>query len=203
MISVVILLCLWVGVLSAGSYVHRVEDFRKLQHYADVFTFLNTRAPKDCVVFIKEYDEQFERLIPAYTHCNVYSTTSAFFGITPERITHNYFLRIRLSGVDSEHIHDYFLANNYEVRGYYFTNWDQQFGNGLEPWLLDRITSLEKEYKEFLGGDMKEQIQKYRMDYLTSSAPISKELLGILPGLELTATSSGYYLYSFASSSER
>lgn len=203
MISAVIIICLWIGVLSASSYVYRIEDFRKLQHYAEVFTFLNTRAPKDCVVLIKEYDEQFERLIPAYTHCNVYSTTSAFFGITPERITHNFFLRMRLNGVDGADAHDYLLENNYEVRTYFFANWDQQFGKGLDPWLFNLIKVLDLEYKEFVKGNLKDQIQQYRMDYLTSSAPISKELLGTLPGLELATTSSGYYLYSFVSSTRR
>ena len=189
-------ICLWLGLASASSYEYKIADFRTLQHYAPFFTMLDA-SPKDCVVLIKESDEEFERLIPAYSHCNVYTTTSAFFGITKERIVHNYLLRIRLLGIDSSQIHEYLIAHEDEVRGYFFTNWDQQFGHGEEPWILERIASLEETYKQFSTENLKKQLLTYKMDYLVSKEPLPPSLVLQLPGITLVNQVSGYFVYAF------
>ncbi len=196
-ISIGVTLCLAVGTLYAFSYVYKVGDFRKLQQYAGAFDFLNTQAQKDCVVLIKENNEQFERLIPAYTHCNTYTTTSTFFGITNERVLHNYLLRLRLAGIDPEQAREYMEAHPEDIHIYFFTNWTNMFAEGADPWVLAQIPELVEKYRSFVQEDLKEQVLAYRMDYLASEAPISPSLKNELPGLTLATSTSRFYFYAF------
>jgi hypothetical protein len=191
------LLCLSVGVFMAQSYIYKIADFQKLQRYGDTFLFLNTAAPKDCVVLVKEHNEQFERLVTAYTHCNIYSTTSTFFGITQGRVLHNYFLRLRLNGVDPERVHEYMEAHPEDIHGYFFTNWTNMFAFGLDPWVSSQIPALAEAYRNFTHEDLKVQLLTYRMDYLVSEAPLPPELTRELSGLTLATITGGFYFYAF------
>jgi len=185
------------GVFSTLSYRYVLADFRQTQGQAALIDWLNQNSAKDSVVLIKEYDEALERNIPAYTTDNVYSTTYGFFGITPERIKHNFFVRLRLLEVNEATVDEYLDTHEDEVRGYFFDDWSQMFAHGNDSWLLEKHAQLVREYKEFLGGNLKEQLLSYRLDYLVSKERIPDSLLGQLPGLNLIATPGAYYVYAF------
>lgn len=191
------ILCLWMGIAMAASFVYSIDDFRRLQNYAPLFAFFDSRASKDCVVLIKEENWELEQLIPAYTHCDVYSTTSTSFGISKERILHNYLLRLRLNEVDPAQIHEYLMTHQGDIRLYFYSNFDQIFGRGDEQWIRDRSISLEKEYQEFIKGDLVQQLQQYRIDYLISKEELPISVMSKLTGLKLMNTQADYYFYSF------
>jgi hypothetical protein len=112
------------GLYSVTS-VHSGQDaFVRGQSYAPLFAWLNTNAPKDCVVLLKSEQEELERLIPAYTFCNTYSTTWTFAGEPTERVLHNFFLRLRLNGVTPDTLDAYLHVHGDLVRSYFFDNWD-------------------------------------------------------------------------------
>jgi hypothetical protein len=186
------------GVFSALSYRYVLADFRDAQGQAALIDWLNRNGEKDSVVLIKEYDEPLERNIPAYTRSNVYSTTYGFFGITPERIKHNFYIRLRLLGIDANTLAAYLDTHEDEVRGYFFEDWSQMFGHGKDAWLTEKEAQVSDEYMEFLRGDLKQQLTKYRLDYLVSKQRIIDPFLAELPGLKLVATPGAYFVYSFA-----
>ena len=192
----VIIVCLSWGILSVSSYVYSVADFKRIQNYHDIFSELNTQTNKDCVVLVKEQKEELERLIPAYTHCNVYSTNYIFVGITPPRIVHNFFIRMRLDGVDAAHVHDYLINNEAAIRLNFFSDWGQLFAHGQDQWVNGKIRDLEKKYVLFLTVPLKDEVLKYQMDYIATDLPLSQVVIGQLPGLSLRKIISGYYLYS-------
>lgn len=185
------------GVFSALSYQNKLKEFSIQQSSSYLTDWLNENASKDSVVFLKEFDEQLERLIPAYTSVNVYSTTYGFFGITKERILHNYLLRLRLNGITNADIHEYLLTHEDEVRGYFFSNWNQMFGYGRDAWFLGRVAYLEGEYRKFLERDPEEELLRYRVDYFVSQVPLSQTLQSELFGITLVAQVPGYFIYVF------
>jgi len=189
--------CLVLLVYSASSYRFNMDAFLELQKNAEIFTFLDAKASKDCVVLVREEDSKLEQLIPAYTACNVYSTTYLFNGISNERILHNFLVRLRLLEMEKEELREYLIAQERPVRNYFFTTWEQDFGVGLDPWFMGRVVMVEDEYAKFLEGDLKSQILEYRMDYLSSRVPLSEELYAQLPGLTFVGNFGEHFLYTF------
>ncbi|OGG59313.1 hypothetical protein A3C86_01525 [Candidatus Kaiserbacteria bacterium RIFCSPHIGHO2_02_FULL_49_16] len=183
--------------ISTTIYKHRIPELAHLQGYAPVIEWLNENAPKDCVVLDGKRNEELVLLISAYTACNTYMTTSTFFGITPERIDHNFLLRMRLEGVMSESALTYLYAHEDDVRNTYFSDWNQLFSHGEEPWIVDHIAVLEKNYRAFAGGNLEKQIRAYRANYIVFKHPISPALRRELPSLTLATTTENFYIYTF------
>ncbi len=194
-ITIMILTSLY-GLFTVSQVLSRQTEFARIQEYAPVFAWLNENAKKECVVFIKEYDEEFERLIPAYTHCDVYSSTWTFSGVPSERVLHNYLLRLRLSGLQAEDAHAYLMHDVEKVRGYFYTDWKQMFAIGIDEWYIEKVKYLEKEYDNFLQGDLEEQLSMYRMDFIMSKDQILEEAIEGLPPLYLINRIGNYYVYS-------
>lgn len=197
-IGTLLLASLSYGVLGSRSYLYRMDDFRKFQEYSQLFSFLNASAPDECVVLIKEYHEELERLIPAYTNCNVYSSTYTFSGVPPERVLHNYLLRLRLSGVDEDHIQEYLFAHEDEVRGYFYSDWDQLFGKGEDEWFVGRTLFLNTAYRQFVQGSLEKQLAQYRLDYVVTATPLSADTLLIVSQLSLVTHTANEYVYAFS-----
>ncbi len=196
----ILLLCaasLGYGLFSIQSYVSRETEFAVQQEYAPVFAWLNTNAPHDCVVVLAQPDEPLERLIPAYTGCNSYNTTWTFAGEPQERILHNYLVQLRLLGVAQKDAHQYLLDHWQDVRVYFFDDWGDLFGSGVDPWVEKKIAYIETGYKEFSAADLEQELQKYRADYVVSNGPISTSLARELPGLHLLGTAGRFDVYSF------
>ncbi len=192
--------CTGFGLLSTQSYVKEMSYVQSAQHYAGVFSWLTTHAPKDCVVLINPNNarrEEYERVVPAYTSCNSYTAHYFWAGITKERIEHNFLLQLQMQGIESADINDYLKAHEDDIRTTFFTDWDQAFGHGEEQWITDRIDQLTKDYQGFIKVPLTRQIKKYRFDYLLSEGPLSKNLLRIMPEIEESVVIDGHYLYHF------
>ncbi len=188
--------CIVYGIYSITSYESGVDDLARIQSYAPIFSYLNTHAVPDCVVLTYESNDELDRLIPAYTSCNVYTTTYEFFGIPQERIDHNFLLRLRLAGIAPGNVRSYLLAHSQLIRDHYFSNWDELFGSGLEPWIVARIDILTQQYQAFASSDLLGEIRSYRVDYLVADAPVApvqeREL-----GLKAEQHIGDFYLYQF------
>jgi hypothetical protein len=184
------------GLFTISQVLSRETEFARIQEYAPVFTWLNNNTGKECVVFIKEYDEEFERLIPAYTHCDVYSSTWTFSGVPSERVLHNYLLRLRLSGLQAEDAHAYLMHDVEKVRGYFYMDWKQMFSYEVDDWYIEKVNYLENEYTKFLQGDLQDQMSIYRMDFLMSKDPVLEGTIEGLPHLYFIKRIGNYYVYS-------
>jgi hypothetical protein len=180
------------GIFSITSFLPRASAFANIQQYANAISFLDTSAPRDCVVLVMNAEE-IEQLIPAYTSCNTYSTTITFAGVPKERILHNYLLQLRLNGITTNNLHAYLLAHEGDIRTYFFDNWIELFGEGDDSFVQEKIALVEKSYPAFLAGNLQTGLQTYQMDYLLTTAPIRK----ILPKLHRVATEGAFSLYSF------
>lgn len=185
------------GLFSLTSVYSGHEGFALDQTYAPLFSWLDANASKDCVVMLKDPEEELERLIPAYTACNTYNTVWTFAGEPAARILHNFFLRLRFSGVTPDTLDSYLHAHERDVRVYFFDNWDELFGHGDDPWLEAKISYLETQYPSFYAKPLKEELTAYRMDYLLTQTPLATTTLDQLPGLTQRTSISGYLLYSY------
>jgi len=165
------------GIVMAKSYSYRLEDFMRIQQYADVYNWINNNTPKDCVVLVKEQGEWLTRQIPAFTHCNVYVSSWMFSGVPKDRIEHNYLVFLRLIGITSENINSYLIEHQSEVRGYTFEDWNQLFNKNIDPWLLAKIDGIIKEYQVFVNSDFRVELRKYKLDYIISEEPLKPEEL--------------------------
>ena len=190
------------GAYSIRSVSANAPNFVVEQGYGSLMNWLNENAPKDCVVLEIPFNEQLERLVPGNSRCNVYTTTWTFSGVTPERVEHNFLLRMRLSGVAASGAHSYLASHEDDIRQFFFGDWDQMFGHGDEPWIDARIAVLEKDYGAFAQRPLEAEIKRYRVDYIVSDHALSPSLLGALPDLELASTTGVLYVYSFRSDME-
>ncbi len=182
---------------STLSVIPRVDAFESRQVYGILTHWLDSRAPKDCVVLVLEDEEALARFIPAYSHCNVYITTYTFYGVPMERIYHNYFLRMRLFGVTTEMAEEYLRAHEHTVRGTFFIDWNQALMNTDPEWFEAKVTELVQKYGEFVKGDLKEQVSAYRVDYLVAEGKIPAALDTALPSLAEPEIVGPYYVYPF------
>lgn len=185
------------GLSTVQNYVSRMPEFARLQGYAPLIAWLNTNAPKDCVVLDGKRNEELVLLIPAYTGCNTYTTTSLFFGVAPERIQHNLLLRMRFEGVKAGEATDYLRTHADDVRNSYYADWNQLFGRGEDPWILDRISTLGRDYTDFMRGNLETQVRSFRVDYIVFGHPLSPVLRRALPDLTLATTTGNFYIYAF------
>jgi hypothetical protein len=163
------------GIAAASTYPSVLADFRERQNDAAVFSWLNANAPTDCVVAAKEEKEHFDRLIPAYTHCNVYRSSFVFSGVPLDRVRHNFFLQLRLQGVTADGAREYLLTHSDLVRGAFFDDWKTIFGTAIDDWLLRQLDKLVPAYAEFLQQPAGDALRKYRADYLISKDPLTTQ----------------------------
>ena len=191
------ILCAGYGLYSIASFASRTDDFAQSQVYAPVGEWLNANAPKDCVVLVKEDSDQFERFIAAYTGCNVYSSDVAYSGVPMERIEHNFFLHMRFSDVKLGDAETYLWANEGFVRGTFYEDWNQALMSADPEFSARKIAYLVPAYQEFAGGNLEEQIRKYRVDYVVSEEPIPEGLMGQLPNLVQESEVGQYHVYRF------
>jgi hypothetical protein len=185
------------GVSSAASFTNGMEDFKRLQRYSPLFSWVESHAERDCVILVKEPNVQLDLYIPAYTGCNSYISTYPFFGPPPERILHHYLLRLRLNDVRIEDIDTYLSAHEGEIRSYFFDNWRQSLLTQKDDWLSRKTAYVRDGYREFMKGDLKEQINRYKFDYMVSEAPLPEKLQSELPGLREVNHPGNFFVYAF------
>lgn len=196
MVGSVFVSCLF-GLYSTLHVSPRLDTFRHHQSYGELFGWLQEKANKDCVVYVHEEVEALARFIPAYSSCNVYKTTSTFFGVPEERVLHNYLLDMQLKEVVPKDAATYLQAHESEVRGYFFEDWNQALMNTDPEWLDKKVTELAAQYREFSKTDLKSNLQKYRLDYIVSETPLAPAVVRALPGLEEVAKAGEWHIYAF------
>ena len=198
LVSSVIFVSVTFGVYSTASYRWEISDYsRQQESYGEIVSWLNLHAEPDCVVLSREWNEEFERLLPGYTHCNVYNTQYAYSVVPKERVLDNFLLRLRLIGVSSRDVESYLYADENDVRGYFFENWDQLYmkTQGRDEWLTAKVAYLTDEYNRFLKEDLSGQIRKYKVDYIYAEDPFSEKMLDEISGISVATSTENFILY--------
>jgi hypothetical protein len=195
-IGVIVVCCLF-GLYSIAHVSPRLDAFRHHQSYGAMFKWLETNAEKECVVYVLEEVEALARFIPAYSSCNVYKTTSTFFGVPEERVLHNYLLDMRLKGVRLDDAETYLLRHEGEVRGYFFEDWNQALMNADPEWFEAKVPELTEAYRVFVKSPLKDNLAKYRLDYVVSEDPLAPGIIRELPGLERIVVAGEWHIYAF------
>lgn len=154
-----------------------MSDYVRRQEAAPLFRTLNSISG-DCVVLVSEKREFINRLIPAYTHCDTYSSSYVFM-VPEDRVVHNFYLELKLAGVTPSTIRSYLTTYDDDVRLYFFRHWGDAFYRQADTWLrrvyppqesrayLDvKKEDLIKGYTAFVSEDLEQQITRYRVDYV-------------------------------------
>ncbi|TSC87224.1 MAG: hypothetical protein G01um10148_329 [Parcubacteria group bacterium Gr01-1014_8] len=188
----IIVVSLAYGVSCIGSYVRDIPLwFAGDQRYGDLMAWLNENAPEDCVVLDVQNEEFLARAIPAYTACNTYFSAVTYAGIPEERLVHNFLLRMVLDGTHKTQALEYLRMHSEDVRADFYPDWNAMFGHDATPWIEGRMQALESEYQTFAEVPLKEQMQKYRVDYVISTEELTPKLIGSLNATKLD--SAGVY----------
>ncbi|HEY4504722.1 MAG TPA: hypothetical protein VJI73_03040 [Candidatus Paceibacterota bacterium] len=193
---VIICVSLGLGLRSAQTYTYALADYRSMQDIGPVYDWLNNNAQDPCVVFVLESGEKFTNYIPAYTNCDVYYSGFVFSGIPPERVAHNYLSKIRLSVVSAEEVEGYLDTHRSEIRYMFFHDWHQLFGTDDAQWIKDKIDELVSSYSIFARQNFKNELNRFRLDYILSREQLVPEIIKEL-NLREMLVSDPYYLYSF------
>lgn len=204
-IALIIVSSLAYGIASGRSAIYEGEVMKNLQNYGAVMNWLNTNASKDCVVLTinKEDDASrtLEQLIPAVSHCNVYTTGWLPLSPTPpDRILHNYLVMLKLKGIGGNNIDNYLLTRQDEVRGYFFK--DIAMANAAvyeknDPYILEKINLIARAYKEFFKKDFTQELKEYRLDYIAAEGDLSANNKKLLPEIKFIGEFNGVFLYKF------
>ena len=192
-------------VIQASVYQRLFAQSVETQAYAPVLRWLNAQE-KDCVVFVNETDGRasvLAGLIPAFTHCNVYASTWVHSLMPTKRSYHSYFAALKLREVPPDTINQYIKENGSEIVGYLFSNWkglynSPDFPDFSDPQLEQRIKEFPEQYREFSKKDFRNELEKYRLDYIVSFGKLNPPLIKSLK-LEkvFEVTAPGIVVYTF------
>ena len=185
---------LW-GIHSGVSYAGELSDFKQRQAYMPFFNHIQAELPRDCVIVVAEDTERLTRLIPAFTHCNVYISTYLYFNVPEDRIRHNYLTLLRLRGVPVERVNEYLRSRVTEVNAHFYNDWEEAFSRRIDEKFEAKIQKLSNDYAEFMQQDFRGLISKYRIDYIVSAGPLDARLIDELD-LTLVKQFEALYLYS-------
>src|SRR3989344_873944 len=186
-----------VGVLKqVSAYQTNFATYKDRQSIMPVFNWFNSQTDKDSVIYVLEDEEIIMRLIPAFTHNNVYSGSNLSSLVPPERIYHDYLIAMKLKGISPELASDYLAEHDAQIRWYFggMNDWKQLTTSQR---YLDNRYSLLQAYPDFLQNDLTTQLKQHRLDYFLHQGPLNGELLSHLPSLSLLKNINGYYIYKF------
>ena len=167
--------CILTIVVLTSTYRSVLVDFRARQAPMEAFAWLESHAQKDCVVLTKETTENLARLVPAFTHCDVYLSSWTFSGVPAERVRHNFFIQLSLKDLTPETARQYLTEHREVVRETFFSNWTELFHLGDESWIERKIDELIPQYAEFAQKDFHQQLKQYRLDFVLSEQPLTSE----------------------------
>ena len=193
--AVIIITVFSFNALALKSYAVHYENFRESQKYAGVVSWLNSNAPRDCVVLVKESGEGLNPMVTALTQCNSFLTSWVFSGLPEERIDFNFFAKLRLKGVKPEAAKNFMLKNKDEVRSLFYNDWDQYFSRSGDEWLIGEIERLSRGYADFYKKDFSGEIKKFKLDYVVIEEGSKEETINLLPSLNFIGEFNGYALY--------
>ncbi|HRY52921.1 MAG TPA: hypothetical protein P5089_03750 [Candidatus Portnoybacteria bacterium] len=196
---------IWGSFNQINVYGRYYDYYKGMQSYQPAFDWLN-KQEKDCVVLVgNDFKSGYPLfgLIPAFTHCNVYDSSSVALLMPQERIYHNYLTHLRLQGVNGESIEEYLKNDNGEYRGYLFSNWKglfkgvKDFPDFTDRLLEERLKNVPEDYRRFFSKDFRSELNKYRLDYILSVAPINEKVGEQLAGIKMVYSSNNIYIYDF------
>lgn len=173
---------------SIQTYDAALPEFKNRQTYMPIFTWLNTHAQKDCVVLVHEESDLFAVHVPAFTHCNTYTTTYTPFGVPEERRMHSLLVILRMRDIHPENIRSYLESNPGMVNGYLYDTIAMSISSAISDKTRERIDEVVPLYKEFYEDNFLNSLNKYRVDYLVtkdSDAPQNLPLRELLRSGEL------------------
>lgn len=173
--------CVINGGMLASNVGSRLDAFRGWQKEAPMFSWLDENASKDCVVLVQEAGEWRSLFIPAFTHCNVYSTSYLLMKLPTERIRHMYFVGLRLKGLTPETLPAFLDKHDRNIRGLFYDSWETMFADGHDPWYDAMAADLTKGYAEFYKRPFADALRDYQIDYLWTDHELSdqeKEVYG-------------------------
>ena len=152
--------------IQASSYKFLQPSYAYFQNYAAIFTWLNKNAAQNSVVAA---NDTLSEMTPIYTADYVYSAThAAVYPLPAERLSHNYFISLRLRGVKENEAKGYFYNKKIrdEVGMYIFggQQWRDRCGSyGCFPdMMLDVII---EQYIIFLKNPVEQNFKQYKIDY--------------------------------------
>lgn len=205
LVSVVLFASFVFGVYTQTStYVRSRPYYAGLQNHAPLFEWLNAQE-KDCVVFTNESSPEMSELntlIPAFTHCNRYSSTELYALIPEERGLHNYLALLRLRGIAPDEIEAYVREHRGEAAGHLYSNWQGLFGvkdfpDFSDPLLPERLAAFPAEYRDYAARDFESALLRYRIDYILSAGPLESHVAKELPHLRKAFDKDGLMVYAF------
>lgn len=188
------------------AYVYRgsFQDNVALEQAAPLFSFLN-KKDEPCVVLVNkslEGGRNWNYLITAFTPCDTYGENGISLIIPYERVLHNLLTVLRLRGITAETLDGYLQSNPDQPRDYLFGNWKglhrpPGFPDVNDPILEERLQKLPDDFRTFLKKNFRDELKKYRLDYIMSIGPLLPEILMELPGTELIERFGDKYVYRF------
>ncbi len=187
---VLALLLGWRSFIAASS--NTIPKYADQQSFSGVMRYLNTHAPKDCVVYVSPaYPSEINRFIPALTGCNGYHTFYIYSGIPDERIMHNYLVSLRLQGVGLRDVREHVLGDRniyFVTKSYFFRDWNDIFccrdrwlgsigdKREIDEWYNALEKDIEIRYAEYLKGDLYAQLTRYRIDYIVVDTTLQPQV---------------------------
>ncbi len=166
-------LSLLYGIAAARTYAYEMPQFRSIQQYAEVLTWLSANAERDCVVLVAEgIEEKLTRLIPGFTQCNDYVAGWMQVSYHEQRRTlHNVLTLMRVNGVTADTARAYLTEHTDWVKGSFRRDWND-FLSLDKAWVKSVISDREKDFKEFMSIDFVQELKTYRIDYVASEGPL-------------------------------
>lgn len=190
------------------TYVYRgtFQDNIDLERIAPMLAFLDAvKGP--CVALVNKPSEggrNWNFIVTAFTHCDTYAGNGVSLIVPYERVLHNYLTNVRIGGLTSLAFNEFLRKNPDHPREYLFGSWKGIYNIQDFPDFYDvteeRMRTLPDDYRDFLTQDFREQLQKYRLDYILSvGQPLPPSVLVELPDTTLLKTFGEFYIYQFGS----
>lgn len=186
------------------GYKEHFVEYRERQKLASIFDWFNKHTPKDSVVFVKDDANFLQRLIPAYTHNNVYVSEPANAMASYERFYHNYLIFLRMKGVSGDYIQEYLRVNASEAASFLHTKLlsvagDREAFPEVNDYVLERsLSTLPEDYRAFLDRNLLEEFYKYRLDYILSYQPLEPKIHTELGNPAVVFTEHGFFIYDLS-----
>lgn len=139
------------------------------QRYVPVYDWLNKNAEPESVVLA---EEQFSSWIPFYTKSNKYFFTflDTLSLVPAERLRQNLMVSLYLRGVREHNADEYINQKTSEFHFVLFGFWRYKQYGCHECYPEEEIQAFKQEYLIFLKGNIRDEIKKYRADYLVLDA---------------------------------
>lgn len=155
-----------VSLTTSATYANSMQDFRSRQEYMSIFVWLEQNAPSECVVLVKEPEENLAIALSGFTHCRSYINSYVPFNVPEERIVHNLLVLLRLYDVHPNDLEAYLKDKPQLVNTYLYDSVEQSLFAGLNEETERNIMRLVPLYTEFYKKDFPSELSRYKLDFL-------------------------------------